>query len=96
MQGCVVGDVNDNRKRLTALFVAAIALAGVFFILPIGSGLPLVDPDEGFHASVAQEMVERGDWIIPRWQGEAFLDKPILFTWTQAASLKVFGMNEGG
>jgi dolichyl-phosphate-mannose-protein mannosyltransferase len=94
MQGCAVGDVNDNRKGLAALFVVAIALAGVFFILPIGSGLPLIDPDEGFHASIAQEMVEQGDWIAPCWQGEPFLDKPILYTWTQALSLKAFGMNE--
>ena len=90
-----MGIVNDDRKGLTALFAAAIVLAGVFFILPMGSGLPLIDPDEGLHASIAQEMVEEGDWIIPRWQGEAFLDKPILFTWAQAASLKAFGMNEG-
>ena len=90
-----MGIANNDRKGLPSLFVAAIVLAGVIFILPIGSSLPLIDPDEGLHATVAQEMVERGDWVIPRCQGEPFLDKPILFTWTQALSLKAFGMNEG-
>ncbi len=90
-----MGIVDDERKGLTSLFLAAIVLGIVMFILSIWSGLPLVDPDEGLHATVAQEMVEKGDWVIPRWQGEPFLDKPILFTWTQALSLKVFGMNEG-
>ena len=87
-------NINSDPKGLTGLFLAAALLATVIFILPIGSGLPLIDPDEGFHAAVAQEMVERGDWVIPRWQGEPFLDKPILYTWTQALSLAVFGMNE--
>src|SRR5207249_11265783 len=38
-------------------------------------------------------MVERGDLIVPRFLGRAFLDKPILFFWAQAASIRAFGMN---
>lgn len=76
------------------LLAAAVALALVVFIFPLTLGLPLVDPDEGLHAHVAQEMVERGDWLTPKSLGEPFLDKPILFTWAQAFSLKLFGMNE--
>jgi dolichyl-phosphate-mannose-protein mannosyltransferase len=72
---------------------AAVLIALLVFICPLGVGIPLVDPDEGLHASIAQEMVEKGDWVTPRFQGEAFLDKPILFTWAQAVSLKLFGMN---
>ena len=87
-------NVENDPKGLSGLFLAAAVLAAVVFVLPIWSGLPLIDPDEGFHATIAQEMVERGDWIIPRWQGEPFLDKPILFTWTQAISLTAFGMND--
>ena len=55
----------------------------------------LLDPDEGLHAAIAQEMVERGDWVVPRLQGKPFLDKPILYFWAEAASLKLFGMSEG-
>jgi 4-amino-4-deoxy-L-arabinose transferase len=68
-----------------------IALVGIFLVYPLCLNLPLIDPDEGLHAAIAQEMVERGDWITPRLLGEPFLDKPILFTWCQAASLKLFG-----
>src|SRR5205814_730042 len=42
---------------------------------------------------ISQEMVERGDLIVPRFLGRAFLDKPILFFWAQAASINTFGMN---
>jgi 4-amino-4-deoxy-L-arabinose transferase-like glycosyltransferase len=46
------------------------------------------------HASIAQEMVESGDWIVPRQLKEPFPDKPILYFWAIAASLKIFGMSE--
>ena len=39
-------------------------------------------------------MVERGDWITPRFLGQPFLDKPIFYFWVQAASLWLFGTNE--
>lgn len=76
------------------LLAGATVVLAVFFVFPLLFANPLVDPDEGLHASIAQEMVERGDWITPRFLGEPFLDKPILFSWTQALSLRVFGMNE--
>jgi 4-amino-4-deoxy-L-arabinose transferase-like glycosyltransferase len=41
-------------------------------------------------------MIERGDYIVPRFLGEPFLDKPILFFWSQAASMRVVGETEAG
>ena len=79
------------------LVLLAVGLAAVVFVYPLllASSIPLLDPDEGLHAAIAQEMVERGDWIVPRLQGKPFLDKPILYFWAEAASLKLFGMSEG-
>lgn len=74
--------------------VAALALCAAIFLLPLVLGTPLLDPDEGLHAAIAQEMVERGDWITPRFLGQPFLDKPALFFWALAASLAGFGFNE--
>jgi 4-amino-4-deoxy-L-arabinose transferase-like glycosyltransferase len=71
---------------------AILALALV--IAPLAARAPLFDPDEGLHAAIAQEMVRTGDYVTPRFLGEAFLDKPILFFWAEALSLRVFGMNE--
>ncbi len=67
---------------------------GVLCPLLAAPSIPLVDPDEGLHASIAQEMVESGDWTVPRLLGEPFLDKPILYFWAIALSLKLFGMSE--
>jgi len=70
--------------------VAAVAclMNGLVLLLDV----PLVDPSEGLHATIAQEMVERGDWITPRLFGEPFRDKPILYFWAEALALATFGM----
>jgi 4-amino-4-deoxy-L-arabinose transferase-like glycosyltransferase len=78
-------------SRLRRIF-AVIALALV--IAPLAANAPLFDPDEGLHAAIAQEMVLRGDYVTPTFLGEPFLDKPILFFWTEAASLRLFGNRE--
>ena len=71
---------------------AAVAL--VLVLMPLAASAPLFDPDEGLHAAIAQEMVQRGDYVTPRFLGEPFLDKPILFFWAEAASLRLFGDSE--
>jgi len=53
-----------------------------------------MDPDEGLHAAIAQEMAEKGDWLTPRLLGKPFFDKPILYFWAEAASRRVLGMHE--
>jgi 4-amino-4-deoxy-L-arabinose transferase-like glycosyltransferase len=68
-------------------------IAAVLYLAPLLLDAPLTDPDEGLHAAISQEMLERGDLIVPRFLGRAFLDKPILFFWAQAASITTFGMN---
>ncbi len=83
---------NDSWK--VPLGLVLLAGLGVIGSLLAASSIPLADPDEGLHAAIAQEMVEKGDWIVPRLLDEPFLDKPILYFWAIAASLKVFGMSE--
>jgi 4-amino-4-deoxy-L-arabinose transferase-like glycosyltransferase len=75
-------------RRAFALLAIALVAA------PLVASAPLFDPDEGLHAAIAQEMVLRGDYVTPTFLGEPFLDKPILFFWAEAASLRLFGDNE--
>lgn len=70
-----------------------IGLAAILFGAPLLIDIPLLDPDEGLHAAIAQGMVESNDWVVPRMLGEPFLDKPILYFWLQALSIKVFGFH---
>jgi 4-amino-4-deoxy-L-arabinose transferase-like glycosyltransferase len=70
-----------------------IFIAALLYVAPLLLDAPLTDPDEGLHAAISQEMVERGDFIVPRFVGRPFFDKPILFFWAQAASMRLFGMS---
>lgn len=76
------------------LVVTVVATVAMIYIYPLALPTPLLDPDEGLHATIAQEMVERGDYLIPRYCGKPFRDKPILYFVAEAASLRAFGMNE--
>src|SRR5262249_20844739 len=53
----------------------------------------LLEPDEGRYAEIPREMLARGDWIVPRLQGEPYLDKPPLHYWLVASSYKLFGVS---
>jgi 4-amino-4-deoxy-L-arabinose transferase-like glycosyltransferase len=75
--------------RTTFAFVA-VALT----VVPLIISAPLLDPDEGLHAAIAQEMLLQREYVTPTFLGEPFLDKPILFFWVEAFSLRAFGMNE--
>src|SRR5499427_10697461 len=77
--------------RLRRTFVA---VALVLLVAPLAANAPLFDPDEGLHAAIAQEMNARGDYVTPTFLGEPFLDKPILFFWAEALSLRLFGDRE--
>lgn len=83
----------DRWWRSLLLFAIVACVIGIY-VYPLALQTPLMDPDEGIHATIAQEMVERGDYVIPRYLGEPFRDKPILYTAVQAVSLRIFGMNE--
>jgi 4-amino-4-deoxy-L-arabinose transferase-like glycosyltransferase len=83
-----------RREGLRTLPALAAVLALLLFGYPLAVDFPLLDPAEGLHAAIAQQMVESGDWITPRFLGRPFLDKPILYFWAEALSLRVFGMHE--
>lgn len=87
---------NATRKRRnhwTTDLVSLTLLLFVFYTLWLGS-YPLFTPDEGRYSEVAREMVATGDYITPRVNGVAFLDKPILYYWLQAAAILLFGVKE--
>src|SRR6185436_19789169 len=89
-----LGSTQMDRSSRSLLLVAIVACVIGIYVYPLVLQTPLMDPDEGIHATIAQEMVERGDYVIPRYLGEPFRDKPILYSAAQAVSLRIFGMNE--
>ena len=73
------------------LFVLAVAWFAVCFRL---GDLPLEQPDEGRNAEVAREMKAAGAWLVPTYDGIAYLDKPAFYFKAVALSLAMFGDSE--
>src|SRR6202790_5739572 len=70
------------------------ALLGAILYLP-GLGRPVLwEPDEGRYAEIAREMVVSPDYVTPRDDFELYFEKPPLVYWANAASIKIFGVNE--
>ena len=52
----------------------------------------LFDRDEPRNAQAAREMIETGNWLVPTFNGEPRLHKPILIYWLMALSYKLLGV----
>jgi 4-amino-4-deoxy-L-arabinose transferase-like glycosyltransferase len=85
----------SNSKTTLALSLGLLLfVAALLFFMRLGR-FPLIEPDEGRNAEVGREMLVSGDWITPHFNGFVVLDKPAVFFWMVAASLKTFGVSEG-
>jgi len=53
-----------------------------------------MDDVDGAVAQIARNMVSSGDWVTPRADHIAFLEKPAMFYWPIAVSFKIFGAHD--
>ena len=81
----------SSQEVKAVLIIFCICLFIFFYKL---GARPLWEYDEGKHAQVAKEMLLRGDWVTPTFNGEPFYDKPALHFWLIMASFLIFGVNE--
>ncbi|PYN19359.1 MAG: hypothetical protein DMD99_25515 [Candidatus Rokuibacteriota bacterium] len=56
--------------------------------------MPFLDPDEGLYATIAQEMVRGGDWVMPHANGLPYLEKPPLYFWLTSLTFGLIGPSE--
>ena len=81
----------NNKSLKIQLFLI---LAGILLFLPGLGRVHLFDWDEINFAESAREMLVSGDYLNVQINFETFWEKPPLFIWMQAASMKIFGVNE--
>lgn len=82
-----------TRHRDAVVFLGLLALAAGLFLFRLGTP-GLFDADEPAYAGAAREMLQTGDWITPRFNGQTRFDKPILFYWLIVLAYKAFGVTE--
>lgn len=71
-----------------------ITILGTALLFPLLGNAMLMDWDEINFAECAREMLISSDFTQPRIAFQMFWEKPPLFIWLQALSMKIFGVNE--
>jgi 4-amino-4-deoxy-L-arabinose transferase-like glycosyltransferase len=77
--------------RRDYLLITGLAL---LFFFPFLGSVHLFDWDEINFAECAREMLLTGEWLRPQIDFQPFFEKPPLFLWAQALSMKMFGVGE--
>jgi 4-amino-4-deoxy-L-arabinose transferase-like glycosyltransferase len=74
----------------------ALALGGVVLVVTVSGvwATSLQGCDEAYYAHMAREMLQTGDFLVPRYDGAAPLDKPPLLMWLVAGSFRLLGVGD--
>jgi predicted membrane-bound mannosyltransferase len=54
---------------------------------------PLFNPDEGRYAEIPREMLEAGNFVVPRLNDLVYLEKPPLQYWLTALGFRLLGIS---
>lgn len=73
--------------------IGLFALASSIMLTGLGSAR-LWDRDEPRNARCAEEMLARGEWIVPTFNDQLRVHKPVLLYWLQMVSYQAFGSSE--
>jgi len=87
-----MGPINISKLKNHYALILFI-LSCIFFPFAIGS-VHLFDWDEVNFAEIAREMIVNGNYLNVQINYQPFWEKPPLFFWLQALSMKIFGINE--
>jgi 4-amino-4-deoxy-L-arabinose transferase-like glycosyltransferase len=92
------GDGSEAADFLTSkswiLYLIVGLVAGTIYLGCIVSPPFLMDDSDAVLAQAARNMLTSGDWVTPRLDGVAFLEKPALYYWPIALSYKIFGVHD--
>ncbi|HMC96996.1 MAG TPA: glycosyltransferase family 39 protein, partial [Flavobacteriales bacterium] len=71
-----------------------IVVVALLLFMPGLGAVHLFDWDEINFAEISREMIATGDYMRPQVNYQPFWEKPPLFMWMQASSMKLFGVGE--
>jgi len=79
-------------RKVLLLGISIILLSLIFLSFKAGDITSQFTGDENFYFQSSQNMISSGDWLTPRYYGKPRFQKPILYYWLVAVSLKIFGI----
>lgn len=74
--------------------LGALLLVGLMTLLPGIWQMPLLDRDEPRFSQATVEMMERGEWVVPYFNGNYRFDKPPLTYWWMRLHYALFSKSE--
>ena len=75
------------------LYLSFVSLIIFIYFFNIGN-YGLLDKDEPRYTSCALEMLEKNNWIVPKFNFQNRFDKPPLFYWLIGTSYKLLGVSD--
>src|SRR5262249_4271054 len=81
-------------RKLPTWDLTVILFAAVIFLGCIFSPPHLMDEVDSVQAQISRTMLQSGDWITPRLNGVAYLEKSPLGYWLTATSFRIFGVHD--
>jgi 4-amino-4-deoxy-L-arabinose transferase-like glycosyltransferase len=85
---------NNTRDKKILLIVILIALVITGIYMFMNTCTTLWDRDEPEYAQVVLEMVESGNYVVPTFNSQMWLEKPPLIYWTMSIPVRIFGPTE--
>jgi 4-amino-4-deoxy-L-arabinose transferase-like glycosyltransferase len=84
--------MQHSRLKFGSLILIGLLIIGLLSLQ--NHILPLIDRDEPRFAEASREMLQSGDWCIPRFNQVPRYDKPPLIYWMQCAAYRLLGDHE--
>src|SRR6516162_4655824 len=81
-------------EKLAARPQRSILLLSLLLLLAGNWMLPLTDRYEARFGEASREMMQRGDYVVPWFNGHWRFDKPVLIYWCHIASYRLLGDND--
>jgi len=72
-----------------------VVIFGPLYFVSLGA-VGVIDYDEALYAEVSRDMHARQEYVLPRYNGEAFNHKPPLLYWSQIVGYRLFGVGAFG
>jgi hypothetical protein len=88
--GCFQGFLSSAKNATAILIFISTFLSVALFLGTSG----IYEGGEGVFASIAREMLETGELLSPKYNGEPYLDYAPATYWLGALSMKLFGVSE--